>query len=470
MTIIILAISVPLSIILFGFCVPAQFNETYYGELGYMYERLNNTEGKKIVLIGNSSLAFGVRTDLMRAEFTDYEIVNFGLYGSIGTKSMLDLSKANIAEGDIVIVVPERNDRSQSLYFSAENMWMAADGNFSMLRKVAKENKGIMAGDFLGFTSQKVRYFFGGAKPAADGVYAQASFNDENGNEVGYMTYNRDYNIMSGGYDANTPVDFSGGLTEEFAAYLNEYNHFVHSKGATLYYGFTSVNKLALMDGTDESVFEEHLNALKSQLDFRIIGYPSDYAMDYEWFYDTNFHVNSAGMYFYTNQLVEDIKAELGISTENFIVIPEKPQSKPQESIDGNNTDADFFTYEDFDDGVRITGLTEEGRKRTSFVIPATFNGKPVRAFTAGTFAGNTMITEITVQTNVRILYDNSFRGCTRMTRLVLMHDNPYILGVGTQLLSGADNCSVFVKYKVYDIFSTHYNWGAYRNRFVSYQ
>lgn len=455
-------LTIPLALVLVGFCTPAQFDETYYGELGHMYDRLQRTEGKKIVLIGNSGLAFGVRTDLMQAEFPDYAVVEFALYGAIGTKAMLDLSKVNISEGDIVIVAPERLGQSQSLYFSAENLWMAADGNFSMLRSIAGENQASMAGNFLHYVAQKYKYFRSGSKPAVSGVYMQAAFNDKAGEEVGYMTYEREYNVMPGGYDENNPVDFTGGLSEEFADYLNAYNRYVRSKGATLYYGFTSVNVLGLTDGTDEGVLETHLNTLKTQLDFRIIGSPGDYVMDYEWFYDTNFHVNSAGMYAYTHQLVEDLKAELGISTENSIVIPEKPQVKPQESVEGDNSDVDCFTYEDYLDGVRVTGLTEEGRGKNSFIIPATYDGKPVISFAASVFAGNTKVTEITVPANVRTLYDNSFQGCTRLTRLVLVQENPNAIGVGTQLLSGADNCNVYVKREVYDLFSTHYNWGAY--------
>ena len=467
--IIIIAALIPVFFTVFGFATPAQYDETYYGELGYMYNRLKNTQGKKIVLIGNSSLAFGVRTDLIQAEFPDYEVVQLALYGAIGTKAMLDLSKVNICEGDIVILAPEQNEQAQSLFFSAENMWMAADGNFSMLAQIAKENMPSMVGNFPQFVSQKYGYIMQGSKPTVSGVYQQSSFNDENGVEVGYMTFPREQNIMVGGYDANNVIDFSNGLTEEFAAHINEYNRFVQSKGGTLYYGFSPVNELALADGNDEETLYRYVQTLGQQLEFRVIGNPVDYVMDYEWFYDTNVHMNSAGMYVYTNRLVEDLKTELGISTANSIVIPEKPQIVPPETVEGNNADVDCFTYEAYEDGVRITGLSEKGQEKTSLVIPTSYEGKSVICFEASVFAGNTKITEITVQENVRMLYDGSFEGCTRLTRLVLAHINPNTIGVGTELFIGADNCKIYVKSDALDLFTTHYTWGVYRNILFAY-
>lgn len=467
--ILIIVIFVPICLLFIGFCAPAQFDETYYGELGHMYNRLKSAKGKRIILVGNSALAFGVRADLMAQEFPEYEIVNFGLYGAIGTKAMLDLSRVNISEDDIVVILPERNEQAQSLYFSATETWMAMDGNFAMLAQLEQKNAEAMAGNYLTFLAQKYKYISTGEKPLASGVYTQASFNNSLGEEVGYMTYERKYNIMPGGYDANGIVDFSGGLSEEFVEYLNEYNRFIQSKSATAYYGFTPVNQLGLSDGTDETVFYEHLTMLAKHLDFGIIGNPADYIMDYEWFYDTNYHVNSAGMYIYTARLVEDLKAELKILTDNSIKLPEKPQIPMHDTVQGDDSDAAYFTYENYENGVCITGLTDAGKEKNSFVIPTSIEGKPVLCFAASVFAGNTKITEITVQENVNVFYDNSFNGCKRLTKLVLTHQSPYAIGVGTQLLNGAENCNVYVKSDVVDLFATHYNWGGYRNRLLGY-
>lgn len=429
--IILVALLVPIVLVLLGFCSPAQFGETYSGELSYMDRRLRQTEGKKIVLIGNSALAFGLRSDLLASEFSGYSVVNFGLYGAIGTKTMLDLSRSAIREGDIVIVAPERNAQAQSLYFSASETWPAMDGAFSMLGRLKKENIGAMAGNYFGFLSRKFGYLTGGAGPAVSGVYQQSAFDDGNGREVGYMTYRRDCNRMAGGYDANNPIDFSEELQQDFLDYLNEYNSFVKKRGAALYYGFTPCNRSGLKAGTDRECLDAYCDRLRAALDFPVLGDPNAYVLDQEWFYDTNFHVNSAGMYVFTDRVAEDLKAELGIDEPNRIEIPEKPQAAPPRPSEGENDDEDYFLYEDFQDGVKIIGITEAARNRDAYSIPASHQGKDVICFDASVFSGNSTVREITVQANVRFLYDRSFVGCTALKRLILQHETPNSVGVG---------------------------------------
>lgn len=459
-----LLLAVPIALLAVGFLTPPQFDNTYYGELRFMYERLKTADDKKIVLVGNSSIAFGVRTDLLAAELPGYDVVGFGLYGSIGTKTMMDLSKANIQKDDIVILMPERGSQAQSLYFSAKNVWYAADGSFDILKRIPKSDRPSLVGNFPSFAADKFGCLTGG-KPNVSGVYAQSSFDDPDGNEVGYMTYDRPYNIMIGGHDANASIEFHSSVSSEFIDYVNAYNDFIVDRGATLYYGFTPINTLALDDDTDAKVMNDYRDELDDALACRILGDPSDYIFDHEWFYDTDHHMNSAGMYAFTDRLAEDIKAELGISTPNWIVIPEKPTAPIVPPVDGDNSDEACFTYADTDGGVRITGLTEAGRAKTEVVIPATHDGKAVVSFDKTVFAGNTALSSVSIQQNLRIIYDGSFDGCRRLTGLYLYQPDPNMLGVGYDLLRGAPNCSVYVWSDVYDIYATHYTWGAYRDR-----
>lgn len=369
---VLLSLILPVTLSVAGFCTPAVYDATYYGELRYMVGRLKSAEGKKIVLVGNSALAFGVRTDFLESEFPAYQAVNFGLYGAIGTKTMLDLSKVNIGEGDIVIVVPEQLGQSLSLYFSAENVWMAADGAFGILGQIAKENRAAMAGGYGRFVSDKFSYLSRGTKPTAEGVYAQSSFNDEEGSECGFMTYDRPFNIMPNGYDANNLIRFEPCLAErEFIDYLNDYVAYADGRGATVCYGFAPVNGLALSDGTTEEQIDGWYDFLSKELDCPVLGDPNNYILDYEWFYDNNVHLNSAGMSVYTRRLTEDIKAFLGDSTPTSIALPEKPEVPVAPSADGENGDADCFVYEDGEGGVIVAALTEKGKGKSELTLPA---------------------------------------------------------------------------------------------------
>ena len=151
----VLAIIMPFIVVFFvGICTPPQYADTYYGELHDMYARLKQAEGKKVVVVGNSNVAFGVDSALMegllKSGDLDYTVCNFGLYGSIGTKVMLDLSRDNIGEGDIVIFVPEISNQLLSLYFSAEEAWYALDSDMDMFWEFGNDVRGTLVGGFFG--------------------------------------------------------------------------------------------------------------------------------------------------------------------------------------------------------------------------------------------------------------------------------------------------------------------------------
>ena len=463
---ILLLLVLPISVLSIGFMTPPVFDETYYGELPYMFNRLKNTKDRKIVFVGNSALAFGLRTDLMEEEL-GIPVVNFGLYGAIGTKAMIDLSKVNINQDDIVILAPEINAQGLSLYFSSENMWRSIDGHFAMLRYIAKENRESMTGNFPSFAAKKYSYLIRNKKPVVEGVYAQASFNLNN-KEVGYMTYQRDYNIMLSGYDVNNLLNFDKNyLSDEFIKYVNDYATYVKKKGASIYFGYIPMNEYAIASETN--TMNDFMVTLKDKFKFPILGYLQNYIYDYGWFYDNNTHLNSAGMYVYTRQLVEDLKIVLEDDSPNNIVIPEQPETPLPIYEEGDDSYAHYFTYEEKGGGYVINGITEEGRALSSIIIPSTYNNLPVLAFDKHVFNNNKNIYELIIPTNIIYLYDESFRGCTKLSRLVLKHTNPNRINVGTALLSGTDNCYIYVKSAYYDNFTNHYNWAYYQANLRKY-
>ena len=470
--VVILALIVPIIALLTGFCLPPQFSDTYYGELKYMFRRLKNAEGKKIVLIGNSALAFGVRPDLIKEEFPDYNVVNFGLYGVLGTKLMLDLSEVNISEGDIIIIIPELIEQTSSLYFSATDVWRAVDGDHLMLRHIKGENRSYMVGAFPTYVGEKFSYFSRIKDSSASGVYSASAFKDENGNEVGYMTYDRPHNVMAGGYD---PANLDGygveAVADDFIKYLNEYARTAEKKKASVYFGFTPMNSLALGDKNAPEFSDGICSFLSEKLDFSLLGTPEKYFLDHEWFFDNNFHMNSAGAIVYTDLIVEDLKLALGITVPNKIVLPKKPEI-PVNVVYGDNEDADCFVYEirsgATGDYVRLTGLSEEGATRTYLTIPSDYGGVPVTEFSPEVFAGNRNIGTIVLSSNIGTIYDNSFDGAIRLSRLVFSHDSVLGINMGSDFLKGADDCLIYIKEGVSTVDCAG-GWARYQGRIRYY-
>ena len=65
----------------FDLAIKNENSEFYYAELGNMYNRLKGITGKKIVIIGNSNVSFGVESRLFEELINDsslsYSVVNF---------------------------------------------------------------------------------------------------------------------------------------------------------------------------------------------------------------------------------------------------------------------------------------------------------------------------------------------------------------------------------------------------------
>ena len=66
--------------------MPERFDEVYFGEMADKYDRLRLAGDNKIVIIGGSSVAFGVNSQMME-DYLERPVVNFGLYGPLAPPS-----------------------------------------------------------------------------------------------------------------------------------------------------------------------------------------------------------------------------------------------------------------------------------------------------------------------------------------------------------------------------------------------
>ena len=459
--------SVPVALLICGFATPSQFADTYYAELGPMYEKLRRTEGKKIVIVGTSSVAFGSDSSLiesqLRAAGADYTVCNFGLYGALGTKVMLDLAMDCIGEGDIVILAPELSEQPLSLYFSAAEMWRAADSHLSLLGGVSDEDGGSMIGAFASYVAEKMNFIRNGSPASPSGVYAAASF-DYN---CDMKNASRPYNTMAGGYDANNIIELDISVfSPDFISYVNEYAVAIAERGADMYFSFCPINEAAVADFSAETV-ASFWSELALLLDFPVISDLNDYIMEKEWFFDTNFHLNASGMTVRSINLLNDIKNQLGISAPTSIDYPEMPALPEHEGDDGegDNSFAKYFEYAvDGDGRTYISGMTEEGRTLSEVVVPWSYGDVRVEYFAVDVFAGNTALRSVTLQSNIVTVYDGSFSGCSALERIVVGHEDPASLQIGYGLLEGTD-ADIFVGKDVYQSFIMNYTWGWYADR-----
>lgn len=399
-----------------GFGLPVQFGDTFMGELKSKYERLKETSGKRIVLVGGSGVAFDCDSALMDDFFPSYEIVNFGMYAGLGTKAVMDLSENYIHEGDIVILSPEQGEQTFSDYFNGEYMWQAADGAFGMLRDLKSENFDAMLGNFPRFALEKLNYVMKGQKPQTDSIYQKKSFNTYGDIELDTCREN----ILPNGYDVNQKVRFTEDVVQpEFMDYMNDWAKRLEKKGAVVWYRYCPVNKLSVEDMDDLAAYDVFL---RQKLDFPVIGNPENSLMEAEWFFDTNFHLNQPGKEVNTVQLIRDMKAMLGDDRAVTVELPEKPHR----------------TWGDVSAETRIWTAKD-----------------------SETYQGEEMIV---IPENVTQIEDYAFSNCACLKQIVLEQKDPSKCIVGQHLLDGT-GAEILVPQMSVDSYKRNYFWSVYAGR-----
>lgn len=399
-----------------GFGLPVQFGDTFMGELKSKYERLKETSGKRIVLVGGSGVAFDCDSALMDDFFPSYEIVNFGMYAGLGTKAVMDLSENYIHEGDIVILSPEQSEQTFSDYFNGEYMWQAADGAFGMLRDLKSENFEAMLGNFPRFALEKLNYVMKGQKPQTDSIYQKKSFNTYGDIELDTCREN----ILPNGYDVNQKVRFTEDVVQpEFMDYMNDWAKRLEKKGAVVWYRYCPVNKLSVEDMDDLAAYDVFL---RQKLDFPVIGNPENSLMEAEWFFDTNFHLNQPGKEVNTVQLIRDMKAMLGDDRAVTVELPEKPHR----------------TWGDVSAETRIWTVKDS----------ETYQGEET----------------IVIPENVTQIEDYAFSNCAGLKQIVLEQKDPSKCIVGQHLLDGT-GAEILVPQMSVDSYKRNYFWSVYAGR-----
>lgn len=449
---------VPAGLLAAVFCVPAQYDATFLGVLRDKCELLaQDGERPRIIVAGGSGAAFGQDSALLESLVPGYDVVNFGMYAGLGTAVMLDLAWPELRQGDILIFSPEQSAQTLSLYFNAGSMWQASDGAFSLLTRLRADDLSAMAGSLADFAADKLACLREG-KPMPAGVYSRAAFN-----AWGDVAAPRAANIMPGGFDPDMPVAFDPALLDaDFAAFLRTYAARCGQRGVTFLFRFCPMNAAAVPEGemAHLDAFAAHLT---EQTGVPVLGEPADSVMEAGWFYDTNFHLNTAGAQVNTIRLAEALCARLGLPAPS-LDMPAMPDASAVALLDGDNRDADCFTYETDGGTLRLTGLRGEARVRESLTVPTAIDGLPVTSLSPDVFAGNAMLREITLQGNIARIEDGSFAGCTALERIVLTHESPADCPVGGGLLDGTD-AMVYVPQQSLSAWMTNYFWAVHADR-----
>ena len=399
--------------------IPSQYSNTFLGALPAKVERLESIDEPKVVVIGGSSVAFGIDSEKME-EHLGMPVVNFGLYAAIGTRAMIELSRSSIAEGDIIVLAPELDPQTLSMYFSSQSMLSAVDTDYSILNSLSIDSKLSALGGLWRHIQEKLIYKREGA-PDPEGVY-----NSKNFNEYGDIVWERPNNVMQFHYDPNTNITLMPEIVEdEFIDFVNEYVDYCESRGATVYFTYAPMNKLAVTNEYDDESIYDFADYLEQNIHCEFISMIDYYIMDERYFYDTNYHLNDVGVLYRTALLLEDMSVALGIDSKIAFDVPEAPSLPFADVIfEGEDVNAAYFTYERMSNGAyMITGLTELGMTMETLTVPLGYNNYKVTAIGKDALSGGAVKSLIvTEDSNLRNFIDDFYRG-SALTDIWIYYD-----------------------------------------------
>lgn len=291
--------------ILFGlFCmVSPQYLYNYNASIIDKVERLENINEPKIVLIGNSNVAFGINSEKIEEAF-GMPVVNLGLNGKVGNPFLEEMAKLNVKEGDIYILC--HTDYADDDTISAIMAWTIIEDHFDLWRILRKEDIFPM---LKGFPTYAKRCIVLWAKEegnrSGDSVYDRSAFN-----EYGDVAYER-IEPKSDIYEEKITVpEISNAATER----INELNKYMEDRGATLL-----IAGYPIMVGETTPSREEYIefqNQLKDVMEAEVISDYTDYMIEYRYFYDMVYHLSNDGAEIRTQQLINDLDNYLNYTKE----------------------------------------------------------------------------------------------------------------------------------------------------------
>lgn len=291
-------------IFFFGKVIMPQYLYSYNASLLDKADRLSTLSSPKIVLIGNSNLAFGIRSDLLEEAF-HMPVVNMGLHGSLGNAFHEEMAKLNVNEGDIIIVSHTEYDDDGSIT-DPVLAWLTLENHPELWKLIRVRDIPDLYFSYPDYAKRCLTLWTSreGNEANYGDAYSRMAFN-----EYGDVNFDR----RSGRYEKEEffemftlKVPSVGEACTERLNMLNQY--IIEHGGVMLVAAYPVIDSEYTPPAQDYVHFQKTLSA---SLDCPVISDFTDYFLDFDYFYDTPYHLTNEGAILRTNRLILDLRAYL---------------------------------------------------------------------------------------------------------------------------------------------------------------
>lgn len=288
------------TLLLFVFCfgvVMPQYTGNYQASMVDKAARLRSVEGPKIVLIGNSNLAFGMDSQMLEEAFS-MPVVNMGLHGGVGNVFNEQAARLNVTPGDIYVVCHSNYDDTDAIK-NPELAWITIENHFELYKLIRPKDWWDMIRAYPTYLRKCL------------GQWRNESGNQETNDCYRRSAFNAYGDIYYPRPQSEEGIDFSPvaihHINETTAKRLNTLYDDLQKQGADMVVaGYPIVE----YEGTPErAAYDEMGQEIADALDAAVISDFNDYRYPTSYFYNTYMHLTDEGTKARTQQLIKDLQA-----------------------------------------------------------------------------------------------------------------------------------------------------------------
>lgn len=287
---------------IFGNC----YDDGYLASLGDKVARLKSLSSPKIILVGNSSLAFGMDSEMLEDAF-NMPAVNLGLHGSLGNAFHENVAKLNISSGDLVIICHSTysdDDRPENVGY----YWVTLEYHKNLWDILRPEDYPINILTYPRYWMRSLAHFIrhGAGHEGVPDKEPASAYERKSFNKYGDVAVKPERKRA-----AEKKIFFPGHekipqVNDTCTSRLNELNRYTKERGAFLLVAGYPISRGKYSPPEEEYV--KFQRELEEKLDCEVISDFRDYFMPYSYFYDTTLHLTKEGTLYRTSQLIKDIK------------------------------------------------------------------------------------------------------------------------------------------------------------------
>jgi hypothetical protein len=235
-------------------------------------------------------------------------VINDGLHVALGIAPLNEL-KRYLRSGDIVIISLEYYNFTDEISFYGLPQYLADWIEFSPDRiwdvhEPYRQLPSLYAIMLQRKVNRQLNYYLNGFSNDADrGEFTGDQFN-EHGDFIGHLDDHG--TVQSEISDSAYPVNNN----EVGYSYLEEFNLFAISKGATVFYE-AQAHRQANCDQTGKRILNRFYSRLRARTKIPLLTDLDQLCLPDEYFYDTAYHLNEQGRRIRTEYLIANLMAAL---------------------------------------------------------------------------------------------------------------------------------------------------------------